>query len=97
MRYSDVLALVPEHVHKDFINYRIVKTTVSNTLPLNPFSKAILKKYKGKLGDKCLPVISEQKTNDYLEEVFIDVKLKANGSKDKLPGCKSHKSHGALT
>jgi len=88
MRYSDVLALAPEHVHKDFINYRIVKTTVSNTIPLNPFSKAILKKYKGKLGNKCLPVISEQKTNDYLEEVFIDVKLKRMVQKINFQGAK---------
>lgn len=96
MRYSDVLALAPEHVHKDFINYRIVKTTVSNTIPLNPFSKAILKKYKGKLGARCLPVISEQKTNDYLEDVFKDVKLKRMVQQINFQGPKVIKSTAPL-
>lgn len=70
---------------------------VSNTIPLNPFSKAVLKKYKGKLGNRCLPVISEQNTNDYLEEVFVDVKLNRMVQKINFQGAKAIKATAPLS
>ena len=75
MRYSDIAALSPENIHKEQIIYRIVKTGETNTIPLNPYTKAILKKHIN-LPEKCLPVISEQKTNLYLKELVKDLKLK---------------------
>ncbi|MGQ0828310.1 MAG: tyrosine-type recombinase/integrase [Bacteroidota bacterium] len=68
MRYSDIAALSPENIHKEQIIYRIVKTGETNTIPLNIYTKEILKRHKGH-PEKCLPVISEQKTNLYLKEL----------------------------
>jgi integrase len=97
MRFSDVLALAPEHIQKDFINYRIVKTNQNNTIPLNPYTKAILKKYKDKLLDKCLPVISEQKTNEYLKELFKKVELNRKVQKVNFQGAKRIKVTAPLS
>lgn len=88
MRFSDITALAPEHLQKEFINYRIVKTNQSNTIPLNQYTKKILAKYKGKLPNKCLPVISEVKTNEYLKELFRLVKLKREVQKINFQGAK---------
>lgn len=91
MRYSDILALKPEHIQDDFIRYRIVKTGQVNMIPLNPYSKKILNKYKGKLVDKCLPVISEQKTNEYLKLLFEKIELNRKVQKVNFQGAKSIK------
>lgn len=97
MRYSDILSLKPEHLHDNFIRYRIVKTGQNNMIPLNPYSKTIINRYKGKLGDKCLPVISEQNTNDYLKELFKIVKLKRKVQKVSFQGAKSIKVTSPLS
>ena len=97
MRYSDILVLKPEHLHEDFIRYRIVKTGENNMIPLNQYSKQIVNKYKGKLGDKCLPVISEQNTNDYLKELFKKIKLNRNVQKVSFQGAKSIKVTAPLS
>ncbi len=76
MRYSDLVGLEYEHIQNDFIVYRVVKTGQNNTIPLNSYSSAILKKYNKKIpGGKCLPVISEQNTNDYLKELLEKLKF----------------------
>ena len=48
-----------------------VKTSDSLIIELNDHSKAILEKYKGVEfeNDKALPVITNQKMNDYLKEL----------------------------
>lgn len=97
MRYSDILVLKPEHLYEDFIRYRIVKTGENNMIPLNQYSKQIVNKYKGKLGDKCLPVISEQNTNDYLKELFKKIKLNRNVQKVSFQGAKSIKVTAPLS
>ncbi|PQB05945.1 tyrosine-type recombinase/integrase [Aureitalea marina] len=66
MRYSNYSKVKQSDVYNDHINIRDKKN--SNKLlniPLNDFSKAILKKY-----DYDLPVIANQKFNDYIKEVF---------------------------
>ncbi len=91
MRYSDIASLAPEHIHKEFINYRIEKTRVNNTIPLNPFTKELLKKYKGKIPDRCLPVISEQNTNENLKKLFKKAKLTRKVQKINFQGAKQIK------
>lgn len=91
MRYSDILALKPEHIHEDFIRYRVVKTGQSNMIPLNQYSKNIVNRYKGKFGDMCLPVVSEQNTNDYLRELFKKIELNRKVQKVSFQGAKSIK------
>lgn len=48
-----------------------VKTSDSLIIELNDYSRAILEKYKGVEfeNDKALPVITNQKMNDYLKEL----------------------------
>jgi len=91
MRYSDILALAPEHLHEDSIKYRIVKTGQNNTIPLNPFSKKILKRHKDKFPNRSLPVVSEQKTNEYLKELFKKAKLNRKVQKVSFQGAKKIK------
>lgn len=69
LRYSDIKNLRHENVHEDMIIYRVIKTEAANTIPLNKYSREILDRYKD-LEEFCLPVISEQKTNQYLKELF---------------------------
>jgi integrase len=46
-RYSDMKQLMREHIKDDEIKLTVIKTGEELTVPLNPFSKAILGKYKG--------------------------------------------------
>jgi len=62
LRYSDILRVNKDNVKGDEINFLSEKTTEMLSIPLNEFSEAILKKYK-----YSLPVISNQKTNEYLK------------------------------
>ena len=87
MRYGDIKALAPENIHKDFIVYRVVKTDENNTIPLNPYTTTILKKYKG-FPDRCLPVAPEVKMNDYLKEMAKEAKLKRNVQQTHYQGMK---------
>jgi integrase len=92
MRYSDILALAPEHIHQDTIKYRVEKTEKSNLIPLNPYSRKIIARYKGKIPNRCLPVVSEQKTNDYLKKLFEKVELKRKVQKVNFQGAKKIKT-----
>ncbi|MFZ5553156.1 MAG: tyrosine-type recombinase/integrase [Bacteroidota bacterium] len=74
MRYSDIAALSPENLHADKIIYRVVKTGQNNTIPLNPYTQALLKKHKGH-PLQCLPVMDKQKTNELLKEAAKIAKL----------------------
>jgi site-specific recombinase XerD len=68
LRYSDVKLLVPELVYDDYIIYRTQKTVENNNIPLNQYSKALLKKYVGDAA-RCFPVKSETETNNALKEL----------------------------
>lgn len=88
MRFSDISALAPQHIHKDFIQYRVKKTTQNNNIPLNPYSRAILEKYKGVNPCKCLPMISLRTTNEYLRGLCKLIKINRLVEKTNFQGAK---------
>ena len=71
LRYSDVRNLKRSDVKSDHIEVTTVKTADSLSIELNKYSKAILEKYKDIHFENhmALPVISNQKMNDYLKEI----------------------------
>lgn len=71
LRYSDAYNLKQSDIKGDRIEITTIKTADSLTIELNDHSRAILNKYKGVHfeGGKVLPVISNQKMNDYLKEL----------------------------
>ena len=71
LRYSDVRNLKRCDVKSDHIEVTTVKTADNLIIELNDYSKAILEKYKDIQfeDDMVLPVISNQKMNDYLKEL----------------------------
>ncbi|OUQ51294.1 transposase [Alistipes sp. An116] len=75
LSYIDVCELQPDDISTGFDgNLWIIrkrhKTNVTASIRLLDIPIAILKKYKGKLPDgKLLPVISNQRVNDYLKEI----------------------------
>ena len=71
LRYSDVFNLCRSDIKGDHIEVTTAKTSDSLIIELNKHSKAILDKYKDVSfeDDKVLPVITNQKMNDYLKEL----------------------------
>lgn len=71
LRYSDVFNLKRSDIKKDHIMTTTVKTTDSLVIELNKHTKSILEKYQDipYKDNKALPVISNQKMNDYLKEL----------------------------
>ena len=71
LRYSDMAALKRTDITGDSIIITTQKTNDRLEIPLNKYSRAILDKYAG-LNDPrglALPVISNQKMNDYLKDL----------------------------
>ena len=71
LRYSDVFNLRRSDIKGDYIEVTTVKTSDSLIIELNDHSRAIFEKYKDVEfeNDKALPVITNQKMNDYLKEL----------------------------
>lgn len=71
LRYSDVYNLRRSDIKANHIEITTVKTADSLIIELNDHSRAILKKYKDIPfeNNKALPVISNQKMNDYLKDL----------------------------
>jgi site-specific recombinase XerD len=67
LRYSDLAQLKREHIKNDEIKMIITKTKQHQTIPLNPYSHSILAKYSDLY--RPLPIISNQKINEYLKEL----------------------------
>jgi len=67
LRFSDVLALRRENIQNSQLRITTRKTQEDLSIPLNYFALEILKKYE--TFKKPLPVISSQKTNQYLKEI----------------------------
>jgi len=66
MRYSNYSKVTRSDIYNGQINIRDKKNSDKLlSIPLNDFSEAILEKY-----DYSLPVIANQKFNDYIKEVF---------------------------
>ena len=57
------------NVKESYIEVTTIKTSENLIIELNKQSKKILEKYKDIEGEKALPVISNQKMNDYLKEL----------------------------
>lgn len=72
LRYSDVANLKRSDVKENSIEITTVKTTDSLIIELNNQSKLILDKYKNAVFEDnlALPIISNQKMNDYLKELM---------------------------
>lgn len=71
LRYSDVFNLRRSDIKGAHIEVTTVKTSDSLIIELNDHSRTILEKYKNVEfeNDKALPVITNQKMNDYLKEL----------------------------
>lgn len=71
LRYSDLYNLKRSDIKPDHIEITTVKTSDSLIIELNKHSRAILKKYESIPYEfnKALPVISNQKMNDYIKEL----------------------------
>jgi integrase len=67
LRYSDLAALKWENIKSDEIKIIVKKTKQPLSIPLTAYSRAILSKYEGRI--RPLPVISNQKMNDYIKEL----------------------------
>jgi integrase len=67
LRYSDLAQLQWEHIRNNTVKMTAAKTGQKLSIPLNQYSSAILEKYKGR--HRPLPVISNQKTNDFIKEL----------------------------
>ncbi|MBM3887216.1 site-specific integrase, partial [Candidatus Dependentiae bacterium] len=67
LRYSDLAQLKREHIKQDEIKLTVKKTKEPLAIPLTPYSKAILAKYEAI--HRPLPIISNQKLNDYVKEL----------------------------
>ena len=69
LRYSDVFNLKKANIRENYIEVTTLKTSENLIIELNKLSKNILERYKDIEGEKALPVISNQKMNDYLKEL----------------------------
>lgn len=77
LSYIDVANLREDNIQEAFdgnmwVMIKRSKINVNANIRLLDIPKEILAKYKGKLKDgKCLPVVSNQKTNEYLKEIAV--------------------------
>ena len=71
LRYSDMAALKRTDLTEDAINVITEKTDCSLKVPFNAYSRTIIEKYEDENypGNLALPVISNQKMNEYLKEL----------------------------
>lgn len=71
LRYSDVANLKKSDIKNNHIEVTTIKTADSLVIELNDHSRGILDKYNDVYFEenKALPVISNQKMNDYLKEL----------------------------
>ncbi|OPB98968.1 hypothetical protein BAS10_04690 [Elizabethkingia meningoseptica] len=71
LRFSDVEKLKKSHIRDNKIIFTTQKTTDPLVIELNDYAKSILNKYKDFKHPKglVLPVISMDKTNEYLKEI----------------------------
>lgn len=71
LHYSDVFNLRKSDIKEKHIELNSIKTSDNLFIELNGYSREILKKYEDEefTNNKALPVISNQKMNDYLKEL----------------------------
>ena len=103
LRYSDVQKLKKTDIKNDKLYIVTKKTSDSITIELNDVSKEILEKYSENETEMALPVISNQKINEYLKELGrlaeIDEPINHtyfignNRKDDTKPKCEYFSSH----
>ena len=79
LRYSDVANLKKSNITDNCITITTVKTHDTLTIELNDYSREILVKYANNdadNGNTAMPVISNQRMNDYLKELGKTLKTK---------------------
>jgi integrase len=76
LRYSDIRQLRWEHINDDGIDITAIKTSHKTQIPHNDYTRAILKRYKGT--DTPLKVISNQKSNEWLEKICLKAKINSD-------------------
>lgn len=102
LRYSDVANLKRTSVFKDYIEVVTVKTSDSLKIELNDYSQEILSKYKDEtfVDDMALPVISNQRMNEYLKELGelceIDAPINVTYYKGNVRYDESHPKYALL-
>lgn len=71
LRYSDAKNLKWSNIKDEFIEIVTIKTDDPNIIPINEVSQAIIDKYRlyKDISEYVLPVISNQKYNDYIKEL----------------------------
>lgn len=70
LRYSDLKNLKSTDIYGGALHIVTVKTDDPLTIQINPYAQGILDKYHGDAMDgAALPVISEQKMNEYLKDL----------------------------
>ena len=103
LRYSDVANLKTSSIFEDHIQVTTIKTYETLRIELNDYSKSILNKYKECNFDNnlALPVISNQKMNDYIKELGelcgIDSPVSVTYYKGSERVDEVHKKHKLLT
>lgn len=79
LRYSDVKALRKDDIKEDCIILTTKKTDTEVKIELNDYSRAILEKYKDAIlpNNSALPVVSNQKYNQFLKDVALQCGITA--------------------
>ncbi len=86
LRYSDVSQLVKNDIDGMVMNVVTEKTDKVLQIPLNNKALSILDKYKNFDDSKALPVVSNQKMNDYIKEVCYLAGINQNVTKTYFKG-----------
>lgn len=76
LRYSDLAGLKWDNIKNGRIVLTVIKTKQPLTIPLNDYVNVILERYAGT--PKPLPVISNQKLNEYIKELAEFVGINEN-------------------
>lgn len=78
-RVGDLISFKKSNVQNNTLSYIARKTRdgrpVTTKVPLSAIALQIIEKYKDLPGDILLPVISDQKYNKYLRELFLSAKI----------------------
>lgn len=69
LRYSDIYHLKKSDIWDDTIHVTTLKTGDPIAIPLNDYSRSVLKKYEASPFAAALPVLSNQKMNFYLKDI----------------------------
>src|SRR5829696_900376 len=73
LRFSDVVGLKRDNIFESDIRITIKKTQETTRIPLNQYALSILSKYAS--DENPLPVISSQRTNEYLKEIGKELQI----------------------